>query len=101
MSETQKDNIQNIVDLDEEFIVIAIPASTVEIELSAKVWHNRNVVTVTRTMPFDEVRDAIKEAKEGYIPSDALFVLNPDASKSKLEKLVQSYLDRAEDSGED
>lgn len=85
----------------EEFIVLAIPASTVEVTISAKVWHDGEVVEVKRTMPFDEVRDAIKEAQEGYIPSDAIFVLNPDISKSKLEKLVQSYLDRAEDSGED
>ena len=89
------------VELSEEFIVLAIPTSTVEVTISAKVWHDGAVVEVKRTMPFDEVRDAIKEAKEGYIPSDALFVLNPDISKSKLEQLVQSYLDRAEDSGED
>jgi hypothetical protein len=93
--------IKKEVELSEEFIVLAIPASTVEVTISAKVWHDGAVVEVKRTMPFDEVRDAIKEAKEGYIPSDALFVLNPDISKSKLEQLVQSYLDRAEDSGED
>ena len=88
------------VELSESFIVLAIPSSTVEIKFSAKVWNDSEIVEVQRTMNFDEVREAIKEAEEGYIPSDALFVLNTDASKSEIEKLVQSYLDRAEDSGE-
>lgn len=89
------------VELSESFIVLAIPSSTVEVTISAKVWNGDKVVEVQKTMPFSEVREAIKEAEEGYIPSDALFVLNTDASKSEIEKLVQSYLDRAEDSGED
>lgn len=89
------------VELSESFIVLAIPSSTVEVTISAKVWNGDKVVEVQKTMPFSEVREAIKEAEEGYIPSDALFVLNTDVSKSEIEKLVQSYLDRAEDSGED
>lgn len=89
------------VELSESFIVLAIPSSTVEVTISAKVWNGDKVVEVQKTMPFSEVREAIKEAEEGYIPSDALFVLNTDVSKSEMEKLVQSYLDRAEDSGED
>ena len=89
------------VELSESFIVLAIPSSTVEVTISAKVWNGDKVVEVQKTMPFSEVREAIKEAEEGDIPSDALFVLNTDVSKSEIEKLVQSYLDRAEDSGED
>lgn len=95
------DNIK-AMELDEDFIVIGIPANTVEIELSAKVWHNGEVITVKRTLPFEEVKEAFKEAEEGYIPSDAVFVLNPNAPKSKVEQLVQTYLDRAEEEcGED
>lgn len=92
----------NHVQLDEDFIAIAIPANTVEITFSAKVWYNGEVITVKRTLPFEEVKEAFKEAEEGYIPSDAVFVLNPDAPKSKVEQLVQTYLDRAkEECGED
>ena len=50
------------VELSEEFIVLAIPATTVEVTISAKVWCDGEVVEVKRTMPFDEVRGAIKEA---------------------------------------
>lgn len=93
---------KKLLELDENFIAIAIPANTVEITFSAKVWHNGEVITVKRTLPFEEVKEAFKEAEEGYIPSDAVFVLNPDAPKSKVEQLVQTYLDRAEEEcGED
>ena len=85
------------VELDEDFIAIAIPANTVELSFTAKVWHDGEIVTVARTLPFKEVKEAFKEAREGYIPSNAVFVLNPNASKSKVEQLVQTYMDRAEE----
>lgn len=91
-----------LLELDEDFIAIAIPANTVELELSAKVWHDGEVVTVARTLPFEEVKEAFKEANKGYIPSNTVFVLNPDASKSKVEQLIQKYINRAEEEcGED
>ena len=47
-------------------------------------------------MPFEEVRRAFYEAHYGYIPSDALFFLNPDIGMSKLEKLLSKYLQEEE-----
>ena len=49
------------VELSESFIVLAIPSSTVEVTISAKVWNGDKVVEVRKTMPFSEVREAIKE----------------------------------------
>lgn len=71
--------------------VLAIPATTLEVKISAKVWLNGEAKTVERTMSFDEVRSAIQEAQDGYIPSDALFMLNPDYDKSKLQRLIEKY----------
>ena len=51
---------------------------------------------LSRVMPFEEVREAFAEAHDGYIPSDALFFLNPDIDKSKLERLLSKYLDEEE-----
>lgn len=80
------------VELDQDFIVLAIPKDTVEVEITAKVWHGGEVVTVGNTMSFDDVRAAFKEAREGYIPADAIFTLNPYYDKTKLEQLVGEYL---------
>lgn len=76
--------------LDEEFIVLGIPASTVEVKITAKIWDHGEITEVERVMPFAEVRAAIKEAQDGYIPSDAVFTLT-DLELAELAKLRQKY----------
>lgn len=83
-------NEQNTIELSEEFIVLAIPASTLEITLEAKVWQDSEVVTVTKTMKYDEVKAAIKEAQDCYIPSDAIFTLT-ELGKQEVERLKAEY----------
>ena len=90
-------NNREIVDLDNDFIVIAVPSSALEIDITAKVWYNGDVLTVGRTMCFYEIREAFKEAQAGYIPQDAVFVLNKDLSKNKLERLVSRCLDETKE----
>lgn len=84
------------VELENDFIVLAIPSATVEVEITAKVWNGEEIIKVSRVMPFEEVREAFAEAHDGYISSDALFFLNPDIDKSKLERLLSKYLDEGE-----
>lgn len=78
------------IDLDQEFIVLSIPSSTMELDIKAQIYIDRELVNVCRHMDFQEVRDAIKEAQDGYIPGDALFVLAP-TGREKLEKLLDRY----------
>lgn len=85
------------IELQEEFIVLAIPENTVEVTISAKVWHDGEVLSVERTMPFQEVREAMKEAREGYMPSNAVFTFNPNPPKDKVERLLRKYCDGADD----
>ena len=66
--------------------MLTIPANSVEISVRAKVWKDGMVMTVEKTMPFQEVRDAIKEAEENYIPSDAVFTLT-DLGRKELERM--------------
>jgi len=84
------------IDLEDEFIVLAIPSNTVEVDIVAKIWNDGVVMTVQRTLPFQEVRAAFEEAREGYTPSNAIFVLNKDFGKSKLERLLAKYLEEEE-----
>ena len=79
------------VELQERYIVLAIPKDTVEVEINAKVWHNGEIIAVSKTMCFDEVRAMFKEAEHGYIPENAVFTLT-DAAREALEKLKHSQL---------
>ena len=78
------------IQLEEEFIVLAIPSSTIEVTISAKVWKDGEVKEVSRTMPFEEVRSAIEEARDSYIPSDAVFTLT-ELGEARLEALKERY----------
>lgn len=79
---------QEVIELENGFIVLAIPKNTVEVTISAKVYHNGELQDVYRTMDFQEVREAFKEAEQGYIPSDAVFTLTPLGEKYAQE-LIQ------------
>lgn len=92
---------KNVAELDSDFIVLAIPKRTIEVEINAKAWIDGEVVEVKRTMDFEEVREMFAEAANGYIPTDAVFTLSPNYGKSKLEALVDSYLSRVQEDEEE
>lgn len=87
---------ESTIGLNEEFIVLAIPSSTIEVEIKAKVWEDGKVLDVSKTMSIDEVRAAIKEAQDSYIPSDAIFTLT-ELGREELEILKAKYRDDLED----
>lgn len=89
--ENKKYEPGDVLDLETLFIVLAVPESTVELDINAKVYINHEVHEVTRHMDFSEVRDAIRDAMTGYIPSDAIFTLAPTKSE-RIERLVKSVL---------
>ena len=91
----RRGNKVKAVELDQEFIVLAIPASTLEIKITARIWNDGKVQTVERTMPNKEVRAAIREAEIGYVPSDTAFSLT-EYGKSRLEELLGKCLDDTE-----
>lgn len=74
------------LDLDCEYLVLLVPKDTVELAITAKVYYNGELIPVNKKMDFAEVRDAFKEAADGYVPSDAMFVL-ADKGKEYLDKM--------------
>lgn len=84
------------IELENDFIVLAVPADAVEVEINATVYLDGALQKVTRKMSFHEVRAAIKEANDGYIPSDAVFSLAP-MGEDKITALVKKYMDKTEE----
>lgn len=87
---------RKLLDLEQEFIVLVIPADTVEVDITAKIYTDGEVMKVGRHMDFPEVRDAIEEAKGGYIPKDALFSL-VKTGRDKIDDLLSRYIDSVDD----
>ena len=92
MSNKKEFKLGEEIELPQEYIVLAIPDSTVEVTINANVYYDGEIHKVTRVMDFNEVRDAIKEAQDGYIPSDAIFSLTPLGEK-RLNELQERYGD--------
>ena len=82
--------------LDQEFIVIAIPDDTVGLTINAKIYIDGELHEVTRDMDFPEVRAAIREARAGYIPSDGLFTLCKTGDE-KIKDLLNRYINDEEE----
>ena len=82
--------------LSEEFIVLAIPDDTVEVDITAKIYVDHELHEVTKHMDFPEVRAAIREARQGYMPSDALFCLRK-TGQDKVRELLDRYIRDEED----
>lgn len=78
------------VELDQEYIVLAIPAAAVEVKIEAKLYHKGKIRTVSTTLGYNEVKDAIKEAQDGYIPGDALFSITP-LGENAIAMLKEKY----------
>ena len=90
---------RNGIELKESYMVLAVPTTAMEITITAKVWANDEVLEVNKTMPFEEIREAFKEADECYIPSNAIFTLS-DIGREQLEQLKTEQLAKFEEEDE-
>jgi hypothetical protein len=88
MTEEQK---ENEITLNEQFMVLAVPERTLEVVITAKVWNNGDVIEVSKTMSYEEVRVAFNDADRNYIPEDAIFTLT-DIGKEELARLKAEQL---------
>lgn len=85
-----------VLDLNQEFIVLCIPESTLELEIRAKIYMDGEIYRVSSHMNHKEVRDAIADADKNYIPGDALFMLAP-TKEEKLKNLLDRYAQKEDD----
>lgn len=68
-------NTATEIELEQEYAIVSIPQNTVELTIFAKVYLDGEIKTVTTKYGMSEVREAIEEAEQGYIPSDGKYVL--------------------------
>ena len=93
-----KENVgHESVELEEEFIVLAVPADTVEIEIKSKFYFDGEICEAYKTIGFPEVRQMFQEARDGYIPSNAVFSIRK-MGKDKVEELVRKYIGEDDES---
>lgn len=77
------------IELEEEYAVILLPKNSVEIKMNVKVFENSELMTVSKLMSLDDIREAFKQADEGYIDPDATYTLT-DKGKSLAGLIADS-----------
>lgn len=76
----------NEIELAESYIVLSLPEETVEVTITAKVFHDGGLMEVHKTLGMTEVRAAFKEAEDSYFPPDAEFAIT-DKGCAYLDEL--------------
>lgn len=75
------------IELESSFAVIQIPTYAVEVTISAKVYVNGKLKTVSQLLDMKAIRDAVEEANKNYIPADAVFTLT-EKGREEAEGMV-------------
>ena len=74
------------VELQTHRAMIYLPENSVEVTITAKVFHDGEIVNVSNKYDMEQIRDAFRKADDGYIDDEDKFVLT-DEGKAYLEEL--------------
>lgn len=80
-----------MVELEQQYAVIGIPANTVEFTIIASVYLDGDIKKFQSVFNMADVNKAVREAERGYIPEDATFSL------TEKGKMLGELLDKGMD----
>ena len=69
------------IELEQQYAVVSIPKNTVTFTICANIYLDGKIQEVRAFYDMNGVKQAVKEAEQGYIPSDAKFVLTDNGKK--------------------
>ena len=77
---------REMIELDEKYAVVCIPADTIELRLTARILLQGKVKEVSKDLTMHDVRKAMREAEDWYIPEDEKHTFT-EAGKQLIEDL--------------
>lgn len=83
------DEETQMIELMDHRAMVELPEDSVEAEIRCKVYHDGELVNITRKLQMSDLREAFRKADEGYIDDDDRFVLT-DKGKAYLEEIDRS-----------
>ena len=75
MNTEETKDTDEYLELESNYAIIELPTIAIEAEITAKIYLDGEIKTVSRIMDLADLKKAFKEAEDGYIPSDATFTL--------------------------
>ena len=92
----REDNVvddKDYIELQEHRAIICLPENTVELTITAKVFENGELQTVSAKYGMSQVREMFEKADKGYIDDDDQFVIT-EKGLEWLEELNRERDDR-------
>lgn len=82
-----------MVELMEHRAMIEIPENSVAVTITAKVYHDGEIINVGKELGISEIRSAFRKADDGYIDDNDTFVIT-DKGRAWLEELERERNER-------
>ena len=77
------------IELKNHRAMVELPENAVEVELVCKVFHEGELLNVSRTLKMSDLRNAFQKADDGYIDDEDTFSIT-DAGLAYLKELERS-----------
>ena len=78
--------------LDQHRAMVELPENAVEVEMKCKVYHDGELISVSKVMDLSGLREAFRKADDGYIDEDDRLVIT-DKGREWLEKMQEEGYD--------
>ena len=69
------------IELMEHRAMVTLPENSVSVEINCKVFHDGEIINVSKTLSMEDIRTAFQKADDGYIDDDDTFVLTEKGLK--------------------
>lgn len=77
--------------LDRHRAMVELPENAVEVEMKCKVYHDGELISVSKVMDLSGLREAFRKADDGYIDEDDRFELTDKGRELLKEMMEESY----------
>ena len=77
------------IELSEKRAMVYLPENAVEININAKVYDNKELIDVLRTLNMQDIKRAFDLAEENYIEDDDVFELT-DCGKEIAKTIIKN-----------
>lgn len=77
---------KNMVELMGRRAIVELPEDAVQVEINCVVYHDDQLIKVSRKLDMSALREVFRKAEDGYIDEDDTFVLTEKGEKY-LEEL--------------
>lgn len=75
------EEVMEEIKLKEHRAMVTLPENSVCVEMNCRVFHDGEIINVSKTLSMEDVRTAFQKADDGYMDDDDRFTLTEKGLK--------------------